>query len=1167
MIIKAGETLLYRACDLNDVIIVRRLLDKGLGFNPPVEPSIWCRQDSQMNTILHRAVQKKYDITVIDAISKADPSVCTVKNSSDRFPVEVILHAKESYFGDGGKFLYGELPNALISTLFENMKPVDLAMVIEAYCRDPSHPLQYQQHQQRFKDFQVLASSLQPVRAVRSINVHLLGYGFAGKSTLRAAFRDTLPNPSKVMGAINSFLGYNRDIEIKDRTIGCEVETIVYNDRYWRFFDYGGQEMFHANHDRYLKLPASLYIIVVPLCDYADPRRPCWSETVILRKYKYWLRFLASIFEDDTVVEVFTVLNGKRQANVQFIEDIRKVIQSEQKKWEKAGQALSKDQQEPLLADVKPRLRFVNVNIPCIDNNRLNDVRNEMNDVMAETIARVQREAVLYPKLLAKFDDVKKVKPPPVFLSVTDFKDLWLVKAIDEVEASPKLIEYLKEWMLQRLQTLKEIIVVKKEFVLTNCNWLSSNMLGEIIVCNEKSEIQKSLLTTQDVLDLIKKDTSNDQLQALQSIMDPNSLEELLESVGACVRVNTPSKNETSAPKLFFPMMKTLVIAAIDLQPIKLDSYPDYVSHHVIKRRFKLVDSEFFTFPPGYFERLFAEIVFLDTRENEQQGIRIEAYENALRVQSGKSIIIQTIVTIEGDEFNVTVSTLLNRSDYSEEMRKRGSCAKDRLTSICDRIHTKPKPEVKMYCSHPTDTVSKPLEAVEPYLEYKENQQLFDGVIYLKAGELETEKRFHALRRAINEIVEVKVPYCFFLTSEKLGKSIDNRQQQPSSDGSSYLSYLKEFMQNPWQTFSVNSKASDPLPPEPSELWFYLLDQFTMTPIVLPVDDPNTNLYPIKITKPNEFIQKCYPVLTYALSLLKGVNDIGAIARLMGYPVSDLRDVLEAADRYVGDNSHAHTSTVLAGCEEENASKTFMRGFRLKDLAVFYAENRCKEIASICKLYPVIDKDGYRVWTAEKNKKSLFQKADVGDSGSKANTTSSESFSERVGRNDGDNSSNVATPANDSLFQKANVNINGSSGNTANPANKDIKFECYIWEQVSIPIDHNFFFSLNVLILYQKYGSLPGEWSEEKEHFKLEDGRCMHFEISTTITAFYLTSCKSLVPLKDTKRGISGRPTLPFQLVLQGYEPYNQLIIGFETEEEMETRKNAILPHIQVFKV
>ena len=129
-IIKTGETLLYRACDLNvnDAGLVRRLLEKvrrpytDLGIG-----SLWCRQDSDSNTILHRAVLKKHDISVIDSILKVDKSVCKVKDRSGRLPGEVILHAK----GDNDEYLYGKLPLELVCKLLEKKNPADLELVHE----------------------------------------------------------------------------------------------------------------------------------------------------------------------------------------------------------------------------------------------------------------------------------------------------------------------------------------------------------------------------------------------------------------------------------------------------------------------------------------------------------------------------------------------------------------------------------------------------------------------------------------------------------------------------------------------------------------------------------------------------------------------------------------------------------------------------------------------------------------------------------------------------------------------------------------------------------------------------------------------------------------------------------------------------------------------------
>ena len=77
------------------------------------------------------------------------------------------------------------------------------------------------------------------------------------------------------------------------------------------------------------------------------------------------------------------------------------------------------------------------------------------------------------------------------------------------------------------------------------------------------------------------------------------------------------------------------------------------------------------------------------------------------------------------------------------------------------------------------------------------------------------------------------------------------------------------------------------------------------------------------------------------------------------------------------------------------------------------------------------------------------------------------------------------------------------------------------------------------------------------------------------MTSFDLTGCTIQDPSKDPQRGGKGRPALPFQLFVQGYdakstslsEKFSQLILGFETEKEMEIRKSEILPHIKECKV
>eukprot|EP01035_Chromulina_nebulosa_P046260 gene46260-62660_t len=179
------------------------------------------------------------------------------------------------------------------------------------------------------------------------------------------------------------------------------------------------------------------------------------------------------------------------------------------------------------------------------------------------------------------------------------------------------------------------------------------------------------------------------------------------------------------------------------------------------------------------------------------------------------------------------------------------------MASICEFIRNIPRPEITEHCAHPWKNDSKPLEETFLYLQSEYNQQMFYGITYLNNMELKTEmeKLSSTMRRAINEGVEVPCPYCFVLTSQKLGPSSEQlsseSREQSSSESSSFLQYLKSVVSTQWQSFSTSllpKKTSDEHPQEPSELWFYLLDQYTMKPIILAADDPNSNRYPIRVS-------------------------------------------------------------------------------------------------------------------------------------------------------------------------------------------------------------------------------------------------------------------------------------------------------------------------------
>ena len=237
-------------------------------------------------------------------------------------------------------------------------------------------------------------------------------------------------------------------------------------------------------------------------------------------------------------------------------------------------------------------------------------------------------------------------------------------------------------------------------------------------------------------------------------------------------------------------------------------------------------------------------------------------------------------------------------------------------------------------------------------------------------------------------------------------------------------------------------KAAEKASQAPSELWFYLLDQYTMEPILLAAGDKGSDRYPIQISMPSEFIQSWLPLIMTSLSVLKGANSIAGIARLLGYPVPDLKNFLDSADRYVTemDKNARVNASIMVGGKEANASRNFFRGSQLNDLKAFYESNDCADIADICSLKSVMSKNGYRCWTVGENKDALSHQ-DVHDS-KQGEVVSHE-------KSEGDDEKGVPTATGNSFLTSAVEPAEvGMESDSANPPKK-VDFKCNIWKNVS----------------------------------------------------------------------------------------------------------------------
>jgi hypothetical protein len=704
----------------------------------------------------------------------------------------------------------------------------------------------------------------------------------------------------------------------------------------------------------------------------------------IKENYTYWLRFLASTFDADTVPEIFTVLNGRSRVDKQFINDVRAKILGVQERWVNSERACRKDQEVKRHSTVTT-LRFINDKIPCIDNNRLNAVRDALNDVMLQTIVRVQREASLYPQILYQFDHVKADAKAngniPAFVNVKVFKETWLSRVVHTVADSPDLKEYLKDWMLQRLLELKEIVLISKEWILTDETWLTRNLLGEIIVRYERyreTQSHNCLLTTQDVLKLIENDSGNKQLR-----IEESSLSDLLESIGACVRVNMNCHLDNgSTSLLFFPMTKALVGADYtnNIRPMVMEDQVNKIRQQ-IRRKFILRDCAFTTFPPGYFERLFSEIVSMEQKGKSYHVLRLDTYENAMILKCGDE---EVFVRTAGDEFTITVSTLTEMADYVANISTFKSSAEIKLASICGIARRQSHPPIEEHCCHPSELESRPLVATIRNLDDPYMRKMFYGLTVLYKVELGMDKLSRSVRRVVTESAELCGPYSFVLTTEKIGQGCEAQ----ISSSSSFIQFLRAIMSIRCPLLAGNSTS---LPDTPSVLWLYLLDQSTMAPIVLSTENPNIDRYPIPIPRPNEFIENWLYLILSSLSEMEPVHGISGIAQLLGYPEIELHEFFELYRNSiyiakVDDICRAFNQT----SDNEKILKGFLKGFKLNDLKTFFAASSCSDIANICSLEPVVDDQDHRVWTAKGKSNNACHQSVINDSDQNyvVNTTS-----------------------------------------------------------------------------------------------------------------------------------------------------------------------------------
>lgn len=178
---------------------------------------------------------------------------------------------------------------------------------------------------------------------------------------------------------------------------------------------------------------------------------------------------------------------------------------------------------------------------------------------------------------------------------------------------------------------------------------------------------------------------------------------------------------------------------------------------------------------------------------------------------------------------------------------------------------------------------------------------------------------------------------------------------------------------------AVKQFALDLAKDRDTKYYFYLVDEFTMCPIV-----PNKNCgskYPILIEVPSAFIPKMLPFLKIGMKAVCLANRVTGVARMLGYPLPSVsQDVIQQVQDFVGGLDKESSvsdwnclqssvrdveSTAAAGENGSISSTKNVRGVDLRELKDFFG--KYDEQLDFCGLCRVSTPEGYSCWTLPEN--------------------------------------------------------------------------------------------------------------------------------------------------------------------------------------------------------
>ena len=526
--------------------------------------------DTDGNTFLHVACHRKRWVAVeillqTEMNTIEAPKLSAIYNTAGFLPIEIAIRK-------------GCDISTLILLLEANNLSQSSSVVqrIEKYLRStksPSYSI----------EFKRLLSLLQYKVKQSNVHIHLCGAERNGKTSVRNCLTYSLKDLYIVSMARMIYNTEPLQLPAIPSTVGMEITTVENGDRRWIFFDYGGQDEYHVNHDAFLSAPESIYVVILAPLEFNLKNLSDCAGSICLT-YERWLKFINSATISNKIPCITVVNHGDTSSVNCSIEKatLTKHLSTVQEKFMDSklnfiGDPIFMDARQPHEARMK-----------------LNQHMFQCADFIVQAPKIPQMEIIILVE--AKLQELRRIKK--LVLSLMEFLQ-FILQLTESTDMSPSVYR-LSDLVLAKLTSSGQVLVVGS-WIIIDPNWLTRDVLGNIARNIQNNEQRRLKLSAEDV----------DALSATMSGITASSyfegdvyvLPQVLCHIGACIPASMDQNSWYLVFTRYMPSSKDCQV--VDIR------HPNH--GRLIVRRFKVRSATSNhqsprTLPPGYFPKLFVAI-------------------------------------------------------------------------------------------------------------------------------------------------------------------------------------------------------------------------------------------------------------------------------------------------------------------------------------------------------------------------------------------------------------------------------------------------------------------------------------------------------------------------------------------------------------------------------